>query len=408
MVSKTIFILLDETGNSLLKHRDIEGLSNVAKMARALHSNEQQCIYYDPGANTGGYSGGMIDGMFAANLYAKLQQAYVFLVDNYQPGDKLILMGFGRGAYTVQILAGVVGEIGIVRKKYKAVLDNVFYAYRSSNKTKSKPLLEAKIARLSQHFCHPDKEIHFLGVWDTVGLVGMPVRFMQCLSKRYIGLLDGRLPTQVVHAYQALAIDEKRRVLKPVMWQFDADYCPAKQGRDIEQRWFSGNHSDIGGGYLNSRLSDESLRWMLEKLQHSVDSLAIDQGFVEPILANCQTSYAITDLHDSYSGIYQLQLRCRRKVNLTSSAVNGFKSFETIDDSVCQRYSQSDYLPVNISVGNLSGIGNVVRRDRKRLSSKRGKAQTNKVQPEKTQSSKVQGKKKTKNKRNKNKAPAVV
>jgi len=408
MVSKTIFILLDETANSLVKRRDIEGLSNVAKMARALHSNEQQCIYYDLGADTGGYSGSAIDGVFAASLYAKLQQAYVFLVDNYQPGDKLVFMGFGRGAYTVQTLAGVVGQIGIVRKKYKAAVDNVFFAYRSLNKTKSKPLLEAKIGRFSEYFCHPDKTIHFLGVWDTVGSVGMPVRFMQRLSKRFIGFLDYRLPEQVVNAYQALAIDEKRRVLKPLLWQFDADYCPEKQGRDIEQRWFSGSHSDVGGGYLNSRLSDESFRWMLEKLQHSSDHLALDQKFVEPILANCQTRYAVTDLHDSYSGVYQLQLPYRRKVNLTSSAVDGFKRFETIDDSVCQRYSQSDYLPVNVSVGNLSGIGNVIRRDRKRLSSKRGKAQTNKVQPEKTQSSKVQGKKKTKNKRNKKKAPAVV
>jgi hypothetical protein len=118
-------------------------------------------------------------------------------------------------------------------------------------------------------YARGDEEIYFIGVWDTVGALGIPTDLpgWEWLSRRLHGwetlwgFHDTRLSSHVKYAYHALAIDETREAFKPTLWTQDPDAA----GQTLEQVWFSGVHTEVGGGSNNSALSDISLLWMIEK-----------------------------------------------------------------------------------------------------------------------------------------------
>ena len=103
----------------------------------------------------------------------------------------------------------------------------------------------------------PACEVHFIGVWDTVGALGVPVTWLNWIGARRHRFHDVRLDLHIRNACHAVAIDEGRRPFAPTLWT-----NRPRSGQNVEQLWFPGAHSDVGGGRPNTALSDRALLWM--------------------------------------------------------------------------------------------------------------------------------------------------
>lgn len=231
--------------------------------------------WYDKGVGT--KFGNIFRGGFTGRGLAKnILEGYKFLVDNYEEGDHIYLFGFSRGAYTARSLAGLIRNIGILHslnapkdKKIEdsPVLMNGFRIYR--RRDAGPDTEEAKFFRLQ--YSHDKVEIKFLGVWETVGAMGFPSKDLDKVDLRY-GFHDTTLSSMVKNAYHALAVDETRPEFIPTLWTSK----PKGENR-LEQVWFAGVHSEIGGGKRIS-LTNIPLRWMQEKAMEN--GLALDPAKV--------------------------------------------------------------------------------------------------------------------------------
>jgi uncharacterized protein (DUF2235 family) len=240
--------------------------TNVTKLALAVAaegtSGAAQRLYYHPGL---GSSRGehLFGGAFGYGLSRDVRSAYRFIVDNYERGDELYLFGFSRGAFTARSTAGLVRNAGVLRRENAARLDDAYALYRDRA---SKPRdIESALFRRS--YSHETESFHtrirFIGVWDTVGALGIPSvgpkKLVHWINKRW-SFHDTRLSSWVDGAFHALAIDEKRRPFEPTLWTGQAG-----AGQEVEQVWFAGVHGDVGGGYPDASLADIALWWMADR-----------------------------------------------------------------------------------------------------------------------------------------------
>lgn len=274
--------------------------TNVVKLARALALAEQpdQKIFYDPGIGTGNRIDRLTGGLTGKGLIKNLFDCYGFIAQHYEPGDKIYLFGFSRGAYTVRSLSGLIGRFGIDKSlsqqqlaqattsaatgrvaetRTEVVPKELQLIKTQYEQYKAEPTAEKKQAIVdsfkNQTDCYePDMEM--IGVWDTVGSLGIPLPlprfryltvFNSWLERLVLGkyrFLNVQLNTRVKGAYHALAIDENRKAFLPTLWKQDPDAPPEQI---LEQVWFAGIHSNIGGGYADAGLSDNTLLWMISR-----------------------------------------------------------------------------------------------------------------------------------------------
>lgn len=273
--------------------------SNVVKLAVRVAAREgaiEQVTYYDHGVGTGNSLDRLTGGAFGHGLADNLFEAYRFLVLNYEPGDALYFFGFSRGAYTVRSLAGLIRCSGILDRahaqRYREAIALYMGEHAPDDDAPRRFRAQCCVTRGARI------PIRMIGVWDTVGALGIPLRGLRALTRRRDRFHDVRLSRSVERAYQALAIDERRAPLVPTLWA-----APAREGQRIEQVWFAGVHSDIGGGYAPGEcgLSDLTLDWM----QHR----AIDAGLAMDTSAAhawAPRGDALAPLHDSRTGLYRL------------------------------------------------------------------------------------------------------
>jgi uncharacterized protein (DUF2235 family) len=243
--------------------------TNVTKLALSIASQDSrgvsQCVYYHSGVGTSRWER-LRGGAFGVGLSRNVFDAYRFLVDNYEEGDWLYLFGFSRGAFTARSLSGLIRNSGILRRENADRIGDAWALYRSNA---DKPAGVASTLFRGAYSYQP--RIHFIGVWDTVGALGIPAlgpRWLKPivtrLNSRY-QFHDTNLSTRVNGAFHALAIDEQRKAFEPTLWhqQPGADQQTPKQ--ELKQVWFTGVHCDIGGGYPDTSLSDIALLWMAER-----------------------------------------------------------------------------------------------------------------------------------------------
>ncbi len=259
-MSKRLVVCCDGTWNI----PDQKCPTNVTKIALALASEDargvQQRVFYHRGVGTNRRER-VRGGAFGAGLSRNVIDAYRFLVKNYEPGDELYFFGFSRGAFTARSTVGLLRNAGVLRPEHEDRIAEAYALYRSRTDTKTPRGREATLFRRS--YSH-EPDVKFIGVWDTVGALGIPVsgsRLIARVNRRW-GFHNTDLSTKVGGAFQALAIDEQRRPFKPALWRVQKD-APATQV--VEQAWFSGVHSDVGGGYPDHSLSDIALLWMVER-----------------------------------------------------------------------------------------------------------------------------------------------
>ena len=241
-------------------------VSNIEKIARTVQSETdgvQQTAYYVGGVGASYKVDRVLGGSLGLGLHNNLMSAYRFLALNYAAGDKLYLFGFSRGAFTARSLVGMIDRVGLVRPD--RLIDNSLpmaeERYREARRTQVSHSDSPEEFR--RKYCHKHVCIPFLGVFDTVEALGPGASFHN------VDFLDGA----VAMGRQALALHDRRRIFRPRLWSGDPALGLVRR---VQQVWFEGHHSDIGGGNPNPGLSDTTLLWMA--IEASRQGLVFDEG----------------------------------------------------------------------------------------------------------------------------------
>ena len=273
-MAKNIVILLDGTSNQISGDR-----TNVLRLYGSLERSKQQLVFYQPGVGTFGLAGwwqrwksklfivlGLATG---AGIADNVMQAYRFLVDNHEYGDRIYIFGFSRGAYTARLLAGFIRIFGLVRREQLQLVRYAWRAYARLGEPGSKQF-SAEIGHFQKVLDGSGIRIEFLGLWDTVASVfdsraGFP--WLTTTQKAYTNKND-----RVRVVRHAVAIDERRTYFQPALWEpgQDYDYYSRREKRfvtipqDFEEVWFAGCHGDVGGGYPDKKsgLAKIPLEWL--------------------------------------------------------------------------------------------------------------------------------------------------
>ncbi|MCH8313757.1 MAG: DUF2235 domain-containing protein [Nitrospinae bacterium] len=260
-MGKRIVICADGTWNRPEKNLKEDFPTNVLRLARAIEpiGSDQipQQVFYDWGV--GSYYDPVVGGATGKGLHKNVMDDYRYIVQNYSPGDKIFLFGFSRGAYTIRSLCGLINNCGIIKRPDASLIQKAFNHYKRSG-TAYAPEGNESINFRNQ-YSHESREIKFVGVWDTVGAMGIPISFLGLFDDKD-EFYDTKMGKNIRVARHALAIDEHRSDFKPTTWL-------PRENTDMKQVWFSGAHCDIGGSYgpdkNNSFSSDTSLAWMIKE-----------------------------------------------------------------------------------------------------------------------------------------------
>jgi len=277
--------------------------TNVTKVARAVRSRAangvDQIVFYHDGIGTRGPTDKVSGGAFGHGIERNIRELYRAIIYNHEPGDELFFFGFSRGAFTVRTLAGFMRKVGIIEKDGDYYVPEIYACYENGVTEGSADWTRAFHNVKSRRPCPP---IKFIGVWDTVGALGAPGFLGQFINPSKYKYHDVSLGAEIENAYHALAIDERRRPFKPNLWDRPAGWT----GR-LEQAWFPGVHSNVGGGLAPDGLANEALHWMVEKAEGL--GLDFDREFLGPYLP-CFNS----KLHDSMTPMYWAMLPFTREI----------------------------------------------------------------------------------------------
>lgn len=204
-------------------------------------------------------------GITSERIDTNIEQAYRYLMDCYNQGDRIFLFGYSRGAHTVRELAGMIYKCGLLTKGSYNLIPSAMEIYRQSDN-------EGRAAGFKREFCRAECRVHFIGVWDTVASIGWVIR------KQFS---HTRLAPEVGYGYQALSMDERRNQFRPSIWE--QSNIP---GQTIEQLWFPGSHADVGGQNGADRgISDLPLVWMLENAARA--DLSLKEDWNENLRPDC-------------------------------------------------------------------------------------------------------------------------
>jgi uncharacterized protein (DUF2235 family) len=308
----------------------VEAPTNVTKLARAIRpvarDGMSQIVSYHLGVGTGSLMDKVLGGAFGEGLDRHVLDCYRFLVDNYVVGDELYLFGFSRGAYTVRSLAGLIRNSGLLTVDHAGMADQAFQLYRDRDPEKH-PTSETARRFREQYAYEP--HITCIGVWDTVGALGIPVGILEKLSHRRHAFHDVTLSSWVDNAFHALAIDERREPFRPALWE-----KPITDENWLEQAWFAGVHSNVGGGYADPRLADVTLRWMAQRVNERC-GLDIDQEYLDRITRPA----SVGRLYDSMSPFFKPLGEIERRIDEAAEANRrrGVVTCEYVHESVQAR-----------------------------------------------------------------------
>ncbi|RYH02244.1 DUF2235 domain-containing protein [Salipiger sp. IMCC34102] len=251
-------VILDGTMSSLEAGRETNaGLTY--KLLREAGRTASLTVYYEAGIQWRDWRD-TLDVIAGNGIDAQIARAYGMLASRYRPGDRIVLMGYSRGAYAARSLAGMIGRVGLLRRNH-ATARGVRQAFRHYQRESP----DAAVAHFRDRFCHAETRIAAIGVWDTVRALGLRLPILWRFQEDIHGFHDHRLGDHVDTGYQALALDERRRAYRPVLWSVRAE-----DPRDIRQVWFTGTHADVGG-HLDAieaarPLANIPLVWMLNRI----------------------------------------------------------------------------------------------------------------------------------------------
>lgn len=309
-MAKNLVFLADGTGND----SDIESATNVYKLYQRLRNDLpghprmlpgeidklrtdtsiEQITQYDPGVGSRPLD--LVGKATGKGISKNVKDGYEFFCRFYEPGDRIYLFGFSRGAYTVRSLGGLIGLCGIPKRQQGedgdllhdeklrlGLVDEAFGIYRTmqGEGEAGQKLRREKADIFIANYGHPDsmsaavRAPYLIGIWDTVRSLGWPTQWRDVELPGQSNLFhDHDLNPFVRYAFHALSIDDQRSQFYPTIWN---EPTLAKQGKGLGddqtffQVWFPGVHADVGGGYPETGLSDLSLRWMIDRIRTVAD-----------------------------------------------------------------------------------------------------------------------------------------
>jgi uncharacterized protein (DUF2235 family) len=331
-MKKRIVICADGTWNRPEQDLDKDFPTNVLKLARAIKpvagDGVPQQVFYDWGI--GSDHDKLVGGVTGRGIHKNIMDDYRYIVQNYSPGDEIYLFGFSRGAYTVRCLCGLINNCGILKRPDARLIEAAFDHYKKPGPAFA-PDGEKSLAFRKNH-SHPSREVQFVGVWDTVGALGIPLTFLGMMERKD-EFYDTKIGRNVVFARHALAIDEQRTDFEPTVWQL-------RDCLDLKQVWFLGAHCDVGGSYKpdddGGLLSDIALGWMMRE--------AAGAGLTtETHLRQGLNPVPTATLHQSRKHVYRSRRPYHRPIDHAMDEV-------LIHKSVKQRWEQDPkYRPKNLA-----------------------------------------------------------
>lgn len=323
---KRIVICSDGTWNRPETGKKKEYPTNVLKFARGIapfgKDKAKQVVFYDWGI--GSYHDSAFGGSFGKGLEKNVMDAYRFLVHNYEKGDQIFLFGFSRGAYTVRSLCGMMNNCSLLKSQNGHMVEAAFQLYKSKRYT---PSSDYSVKWRKEHAVVDFVKIAFVGVWDTVGSMGLPKTFFGLTKDKHL-FYDNSMGSNIAVARHALSLDEKRNDFEPTIWN-------PRPEVDLKQVWFAGCHSDIGGSYPpdkdDSYLSDISMMWMIGETEKN--GLAFENYIKVPKTKLNPNSKS----HNEYKRMFKLLGKYER-------VIPNPKEIPTlIHSSVVDRYKKTKY-----------------------------------------------------------------
>lgn len=351
-MQRNLALFFDGTWNERESGEDAVRNTNVLRMysgVRPVHAGREQITKYIEGVGTNWYDR-IRGGAFGYGLDANIRAGYRWLVETYRPGDRVYIFGFSRGAYTARSLVGMIRNAGLLVKADRAArggrsIEPIADVPASERDAALDDMVERayELYRDRGDAMHPkgdiaarfradysiDIGISCLGVWDTVGALGIPLGAFERLNDDSYRFHDTKLTRIVENAFHAVALDEHREPYRATLWE------PAEAGhagQRIEQVWFPGAHADVGGGYADDRrLADLALVWMQARAEEAGLGLApLELGTPAAAIA------VHAPIHDSYrtflGGVFELA--SERYYRVVGHAADGP---QTLDAAVLAR-----------------------------------------------------------------------
>ena len=339
---KKIIISFDGTWNTPDVKSEIKGnkSTNVWKLHSSIPAMDKdgtvQEKWYDKGVGTAWYDR-ISGGAFGVGLSDNILDGYRQLVKTFEAGDLVYIFGFSRGAYTARSLVGLIRNAGLLKPEHLDLTNEASGLYRTRDEGADSERAELFRSNFSRTIT-----IHMLGIWDTVGALGIPLESFSWFNRSYYEFHDTELSSIVHNAYHAVAIDEWRKNYQCTLWD-----PKSKPNQHVEQVWFCGAHANIGGGYSNNNLSDIALVWMINKAIGC--GLGVDNAKV-PSLPKAPPP-TINSYKEFLRGAYsQFNPPHFREIGKTAFGQ------ESIDPSVEERLKQdTEYKPKNSLGSHLTG-----------------------------------------------------
>ena len=238
-----------------------------------------------------------------AGMAHMIRLAYKFLSQHYVQGDRIFLFGFSRGAFAARSLAGFVDCVGLALRAFPPAyldraIDEAYFIYE---------FMEGDADALRRGITHHLKgstrdflakhdlewsslPIYFMGIWDAVEALGLPSA-ASVVTRSFNSYHQTRLPPNVTHAAHALALHELRTDYMPHLWRAKLTH------QTLVQRWFPGDHCDVGGGHVSRGLASRSFSWMLSQARSAglpgldplISFAEARSSFMDPIQQMWQT-----------------------------------------------------------------------------------------------------------------------
>ena len=331
--NKAIVLFSDGTGNSSAKlfKTNVWRMYEAVDLGPPAPDRRQQIAYYDDGVGTSSFKPlAVLGGVFGYGLKRNVLDIYKYACRNYKPGDDLYAFGFSRGAFTIRLAVALIASEGLVQSEDESELDRLAQcAYREFRRLWLPRRLHwptKQFRRIRDRFIRTsyDKDrnlkpvIQFVGVWDTVSAYGGPIAELTRAIDNWIFRLstpDYELNPAVKCARHALALDDERDSFHPLLWdevhedKVEAAALAANPDakRRMQQVWFTGMHSDVGGGYPDESLSYVSLLWMMEEAEQA--GLNTIKVIKDRFFALASSAGPLHDSRTGAAGYYRYQPR---------------------------------------------------------------------------------------------------
>ncbi|KAL2075658.1 hypothetical protein VTL71DRAFT_601 [Oculimacula yallundae] len=299
--------------------------SNVTRIVRALNNRDEkgitQIAFYQRGVGTDNLEDKIVGGLTGNDIGEHIREAYAFLSNNFnpetqtdlddesKPRDEIVLLGFSRGAYTARAIASLISDIGILTKRgmenfwaifgdwmkqdvdgeqckwFRATYPDIAKKFQAANgKIISFTDKEYRETLISRGLTRWGMPVRAVGVWDTVGSLGIPLPWNGKNVKPF-SFVNTKVARAVQHAFHALAIDEHRALFTPTLWEQPNEGSDQKVNlQKLKQCWFPGPHSNVGGSYPDAGNSNITLAWMISQLEeHDGGILSFSSEYLDYI-----------------------------------------------------------------------------------------------------------------------------